>query len=162
MPNPIFDELIKLMGKGMNDKVYKQLSDLMGWPDLSTASTAASMPAESLSMDSIQEAIDLLRNIPEQPSINAIVITKLVPPGSYKVVTNEGEHILINVETWKDWKPQIEKVAINNVYASLSGIPIFDSDEYAARIIGKIISFDKDPRDVHNAFRYLGRYWGGV
>ena len=87
-----------------------------------------------MTLESIQKAIDLLNDLPGS-SIKAIVITKLVPPGSYKVVTNEGEYILINIETWKDWEPQIEKVVTDNVYASLSGIPIFESDKYAAQII---------------------------
>lgn len=132
-------------------KMIKRLSADMESELLSTStstSTHASYEAEPLTMEKMMEAWDLVKDY-EHPLIEAIVITKLVPAGGWQVKADGKEYILINRETWvNEWEKEIKKYEykpsdlVAGLMPSLFAIKVFDSDEYAARIIK--IRFDED------------------
>lgn len=135
------DELLRRVGQQMREKINRELLSLAGKILSDSTSTSTSVPAEALTMDKLWEAYKLLESV-KPPSIEAIVITKLVPLGGYKIKADGKEYILINVATWKDWARHIPRVEVHSVTVAVSGIPVFESDEKAAQILGKVLVFN--------------------
>ena len=143
MPNQNYDDLMKMVGKKMQDEIEDQIKREFLLPLDLTASTytKASAPAESITLDSLMETWHQLMKDIQPPSIKAFIITHLVPPGGYEIKVDGEKYIFINIGTWKEWEPQIEKVVIHSIAVSISGIPVFESDAMAAEILGKIMTF---------------------
>jgi hypothetical protein len=130
------------------------LSEIMQGETPKSGSTSPQAPREidfeSLS-DAIKELEKALQSRVDLPtSIAAVVITSYIMPGSYFGRYQGMRYLLVNRDTWESWLPQFEKSEAS-LLAQLSGIPVFDDEDLARRIIISSISTPRsiiDPGDL--------------
>lgn len=118
-------------------------------------STASTQAPQKLDFGSLSQAIkelekDLQSRAGLPISVAAVVITSYIMPGSYFGHYQGMRYLLVNRDTWESWLPHFKKSEASPL-AELSGIPVFDDEDLARRIIISSISTPRsiiDPGDL--------------